>query len=195
MTSRWGWFRPTSRCKMRELKQIKISSISLVQKVRNRLPLFFHGQDQIEFKNLVINSRDGTLTILVFDPSASFLKDSLVKPGLFRDMAHEYMRSGAKLEKAHSGKAIGKQKAAVVESFFVQRGDPRFEGLVDYENKPVDATGAWAIVVKLIDPKVNMLYRGAAAWSGASIFGEAIFDKKKANVPELLPGKFAVLAS
>jgi hypothetical protein len=166
---------------MRKLKSIKINAISLVPKGKNNLPVFFPASNMIELKNLVLNSADGLLTVIVYDLGANLLDDCTVSPDVLGNMADEYLRSGAKLQKFHSGRAIRKQQAAVVESFIVEQGDPRFGNIRDYENKIIDVTGAWVLVIKLFDKNLQALYRGMDAWNGVCIFGEAVIEE----VPEI----------
>ena len=163
---------------MRELKSIKVSSISLVPKAKNNLPVYFPVSDMIELETLAVNSADGMLTVFVFDLGSTFLPDCLVAPDLLRNMAHAFLRSGAKLEKHKSRRSLRKRDAAVVESFIVQPGDSRYRDIRDHENKVVDVTGAWAIVIELFDKGLRLLYRGDRAWNGVSIFADAVFDKK-----------------
>lgn len=165
---------------MRELKLVKIKFISLVPRIKNRLPKRFKGQGIVEIKNLVINRGDGLLTVLIFDPKDGYTDDCIVAPDLLRDMAYEYMRGGANIDTRHNGHAISKKRAAVVESYFVREDDPRYRDLTDYEGHPVDATGAWAVVVKIQDKDLLALYRDPNSWNGVSIFGEAVYAKKSA---------------
>jgi hypothetical protein len=158
---------------MRELKSIKIRSISLMPHAKNNLPVFFPASNMIELKNVVLNSADGLLTVIVYDLEVGIIKDCSVAPDVAYNMAHDYLRSGAKLERFHSGRAIRKSQAAVVESYVVQQGDPRFRNIRDYENQLIDVTGAWVVVIKLFDKNLKALYRGMQAWNGVSIFGEA----------------------
>ena len=48
----------------------------------------------------------------------------------------------------------------------------------DHENKLVDVTGAWAVVIKLFNRGLRLLYQGDRAWCGVSIFADLVFDKK-----------------
>jgi hypothetical protein len=163
---------------MRELKSVKVISLSLVPEIKNNLPVFFPASDVIEFKNIVLNSADGQLTVIVLGLGERFLEGCHIAPDLLRDMAHEYLRSGAKLERYSTRKPLSSRDAAVVESFIVQPGDARFADLRDYENKPIDVTGAWAVVIKLFSKSLRELYRGMNAWNGVSVFTEAQFDRK-----------------
>jgi hypothetical protein len=163
---------------MRELKSIKINSISLIPQAKNNLPVFFPASNMIELKNIVLNSADGLLNVIVYDIDTDIIKDCSVAPDVLCNMAHEYLRSGAKLDRFHSGRAIRRSQAAVVESYIVQRGDPRFLSIRDYENKSIDVTGAWVVAIKLFAKNLKALYRGMNAWNGVSIFGEAQFGEK-----------------
>lgn len=166
---------------MRQLKSVTIESISFVPKIKNNLPIFFPASNMIELKSLVFNSADGLLTVIVYDLESCIIKNCTVAPDILSNVAHDYLRSGAKLERYHSGRTIRKNQAAVVESFIVQRGDPRFKKIRDYENKLIDVTGAWVMLIKLYDKSLQSLYRGVQAWNGVSIFGKAIFEEKSEN--------------
>jgi hypothetical protein len=165
---------------MRELKLVKIKFISLVPRIKNRLPKRFKGSGIVEIKNLVINHGGGLLTVLIFDPKDGYTDDCMVAPGLLRNMAYEYMRGGANIDTRHNGHAISKKRAAVVESYFIHEDDPRYRDLTDYEGHPVDATGAWAVVIRIQDKDLLALYRDPNSWNGVSIFGEAVYTKKSA---------------
>ena len=158
------------------IESLRIRFMSLVPKCKNRLPVYFSAADAIELKNRVINNGNGYLTVIVFTPRMGFLNGYIASPFLMRHTAHEYLRKGAKLDIRHAGKAIGRERAAVVESFIIQYGDPRFADIMDYEGRIIDATGEWAVVIRLFDGKLRELYRGPEAWGGVSIIGDAVFQ-------------------
>jgi len=80
------------------------------------------------------------------------------------------MKNGARLDLEHDFDDLPADAAYPVESFIIQAGDSRFDGM-EANGKTYNSeelAGGWGTVIKLEDEGLRKAYR-EGAWSGASI--------------------------
>lgn len=164
---------------MRKIKKAKISFISLCPKGMNQMPVIFKEDGTVRFDTLVKgDASEGELTAVVYVPDRPDKEGDYASRQVIKEMAYEYLRDHRKLDLRHDGKALRPEQAYVAQNFIIQKGDPRFEGLKDYEGNVVDPEGGWGMVIKIDDPKLQQLYKDGE-WNGVSMFGSAELEQSK----------------
>jgi hypothetical protein len=166
---------------MQRIKKARIQFITLCPRGRNQMPVLYKADGTVAFDALTKATEDaGELTNIVYAAERPDTDDHLASAEVIKDMAHAFQKDGGQIDIRHDGKAVGADKAYVAESFIVQKGDPRFEDYTDYDGKPVDATGAWATVIRIDDPELRRLYR-EGEWNGVSMQGPGLLTMEKAD--------------
>lgn len=171
---------------MRRILKAEITFISLVPRGANKMPVIYKsadGQDLGSFglETLVQKgSEEGELTAVVYAPESRDSQGDIASAAVIKQMAHSFQKSGGQIDIKHDGHPVDRDQAYVAESFLIAKGDARFADLKDYDNKPVDATGAWAVVIKVDDPDLRRLYR-EGGWDGVSMFGTASVQSEKSD--------------
>lgn len=174
---------------MKRIHKARVKFITLCPRGKNLMPVLYKADGTVAFDALVKASEDaGELTNIVYPAERADTDDHLASAEVIKDMAHAFQKEGGQIDIRHDGKPVGKDKAFVAESFIVQKGDPRFEDYTDYDDNPVDATGAWATVIKIEDPELRRLYRDGE-WNGVSMQGQGLLSVEKADEDET-PGWF-----
>ncbi len=157
----------------RRIKKAKIRFISLCPRGANQLPTLYKEDGSFEIETLVkTDAEQGLITSIVYAPEFRDSQGDIASAQVIKDMAYEFLKNGGKIDIRHDGKDVGRDRASVVESFIVQKDDPRFADVTDYSGSPVDVTGAWATVIKLEDPALRSLYT-EQGWQGVSMAGSA----------------------
>lgn len=173
----------------RRIKKANVKFISLVPKGANMLPVLYKEADQgVEFRALSKLDEDrGELLAVVYAPEIRDSQGDIASAEVIKQMAYDAAKNGVEIDIRHDGKPVGKDRAYIAEKFIVQKGDPRFADFKDYQGRPVDVTGGWAVVVKIEDPALRKLYR-EGAWNGVSLFGsaEVEIEKSQADVDSLV---------
>jgi hypothetical protein len=159
------------------IKRARVSFLSLVPRGANQLPgLYKSEDDNMEFASLVKANEDfdekGQLTALVYAPDREDSQKHFADSSTIRDMAYSFMEEGARLDIKHDRRELEKAQAFVAESFIVQDGDPRFQGMTDYLGKEVTPTGGWGVVLQINDESLRKAYR-EGGWNGVSLFSYA----------------------
>lgn len=158
---------------MRKIKKAKISFISLCPKGMNQMPVLFKEDGTVRFDTLVKgDASEGELTAVVYVPDRPDKEGDFAPRKVIKEMAYEYLRDHRKLDLRHDGKALRPEQAYVAQNFIIQKGDPRFANLKDYNGQAVDPEGGWGMVIKIDDPKLQQLYKDGK-WKGVSMFGTA----------------------
>lgn len=130
----------------------------------------------VEFDTVVGKlSEEGTITSLVYVPDNVDLQGDNANAEVIKQIAYDFLKEGEGIDINHSFKTLSKEDAYVVESFIVQKGDPRFTDFKDVEGNAVDAEGAWAVVVKIESEELRKLYR-EGKWAGVSMGGRANYE-------------------
>ena len=174
---------------MRRIKKAKIAYISLVPKGANGFPVLYKSDcEEAEFRTLLKASDDfderGELTAVVFAPEIRDRQGDIASSGVVKQMAYDFQRDGGQIDIRHDGKAVGTDRAYVAENFLIQKGDPRFQDMKDYEGKDVDVTGGWGMVIKIEDPDLRTQYRDGK-WNGVSMAGPAELEPDDVNKSDL----------
>jgi hypothetical protein len=158
---------------MRRITKAKITFLSLCPKGKNKLPTIFKEDGGIEVGMLTKDmSEEGVILALVYAPEVRDADGDIASAAVIKDMAYSAARDGMALDLRHDGVALKKEQAFVAEQFIVQKGDPRFEGMLSYDGQAVDPTGSWGVVIKVDDPQLRARYR-SGEWGGVSMFGTA----------------------
>lgn len=159
-----------------------IEFLSLVPLGANAQPVLFKeagGAQNLELRLLSKAGADfdekGTITTLAYPANYVDLDGDIASREVVEQMCHSFAKEGMKLDLRHGGQALGRDKVHVVESWIVAKGDSRFEGWQDVKGRMVDATGAWAVTIKVEDTDLRKRYR-AGEWTGVSIGGRAEFE-------------------
>lgn len=170
------------RKKKTKIKRASISFISLCPRGKNCMPVLYKSQMPDENEHLVKAqfltkigedfAEQGELLAVVWAPDVPDTDGDFAEADVVKAMAHDYMRNGGQIDVRHDGAALAKERAFVAESFIVSKGDERFSDFTDYDGEPVDVTGSWAVVLKILDPELRKEYR-EGGWNGVSMFGTA----------------------
>jgi len=161
----------------KKIKHAKISFLSLVPKGANKLPgLYKSEDDSLEWASLLKEPTDfeekGQLTSLVYIPNHEDSQGHSASGNTIEKMAHSFMEEGAKVDIRHDRRELKPAQAYVAESFIVQSGDPRFDGIKDHLGKEIDATGGWGVIMQINDPELRKAYK-KGEWDGISLFSYA----------------------
>lgn len=166
----------------RRIKSAQVKFISLVPRGANKLPVLYKSADATcEFQALTKLGDSGELLAVVYAPEVRDSQGDIASAEVIKAMAYGAAKDGVEIDLRHDGQPIGKDRAFIAEKFIVAKGDARFADWKDYDGKPVDLTGAWAIVVKIDDPKLRELYR-EGKWNGVSLFGPAQVEIEKTDI-------------
>lgn len=169
----------------RRIKKARIKFLSLVPKGANRLPTIFKSDGHFELRMLTKSMNElGELTAIVYAPEFRDSQGDIASADVIKDMLYAAAKEGVAIDMRHDGQALTKDQVFVAEQFLVQKGDPRFDGITDYDGKPVDPTGAWGVVIKIDDPGLRKLYR-EGGWEGVSMGGVAEVEQEKEDTTEL----------
>lgn len=168
--------RPKRRPK-RQLKEGTISLISLVPRGANQVRSLFKDHDAVEACAVAKMGAEGMLTTLVYVPDDTDSQGDFAKAEHIRQWAHDFIPNmdGSGIDVLHDCQPLDAEQAHVCETFIVQKGDPRFEGITDDQGTAIDPTGAWGVIIKIDDPELRKLYE-TGEWVGVSMFGSAIAE-------------------
>ena len=153
-----------------------ITHLSLCPRGANRMPVIWKSGDILELDTIVKASEkfdeDGLLTAVVYAPEVEDAQGEIASAEVIKDMAYGAHRNGLKVDIRHDQKELKKEDAHIVESFLIQKGDPRFTMFKTYEGEVVDVTGGWATVIKIDNAELRKQYR-SGEWNGVSMGGTA----------------------
>lgn len=169
----------------RRIQAAKISHISLVPKGANKMPVIYKADDgTVSFSMLCKAASDfdeqGELAAIVYAPEIRDSQGDIASAAVIKEAMYESAREGVEIDIKHDQTALSKNQAFIAESFIVQKGDERFDGMKDYDGNPVDATGAWGVVIKIDDPALREKYR-SGEWNGVSMGGTAVVTQEKSE--------------
>ena len=169
----------------RRIIDASIQFISLCPKGKNKLPVLYkEDSNSVEFNTISKASDDfddtGELLSLVWIPEYECKDGDVADRDTVKKMCHSFARNGMQLDVRHNEQKLTKEQAYVAQSFVVQKGDPRFKGWKDYQGNEVDATGGWATIMQIDDPKYRQMYR-SGEWNGVSLSGPAKFEQLAAE--------------
>jgi hypothetical protein len=160
----------------RRITSAKVTHVSLVSRGANKMPVLMKSGGRVEFNMLFKSAEEeGLLYCLVYVPEENGAVDTegdVAPRAVVKQMAHGFISNGAHLDVEHDLIVLAAEQASVAETFLVQKGDKRFEGWTDNYGKPVDATDAWAMVIKISDPGLRKAVKDGRI-AGVSLFGLA----------------------
>lgn len=166
---------------MKRIQKARIQWLTLCPRGKNQLPVLYKADGTVEFATVTKASEDlGEITAIVYPVDRADSDEHVASAPVIRDMAHNFQKEGGQIDIRHDGKVVDKDRAYVAESFIVQKGDPRFTDMKDYDGNPVDATDAWATVIKIDDPKLRQLYKDGE-WNGISMQGQGLLTIEKSD--------------
>jgi hypothetical protein len=144
---------------MRRIVKARVKRLTLLSRGANLMPTLYKALsgDQGEFQlvSLTKGNELGELTNVVYVPNRIDGHGDYMTKEAVKDMAHAAARDGVEIDLFHDGKALSKDQAFVAEHFLVNKGDTRFQDWKDVEGDPVDLEGAYATVVKILDPALR----------------------------------------
>lgn len=167
----------------RRIIKAEIEFVSLCPAGKNRLPVIYKADGTFELCGLVkadALAEQGTITALIYAPNHVDMDGDVADAEAIKGFCYAHARKGAKLDLRHDGRSLTTDEAFVAENFLVQKGDPRFADVVDDDGNKVDATGAWAQVIKIDSETLRADYR-SGKWHGVSMFGRAQVEAIKAQ--------------
>lgn len=180
------------------IKAMDVSFVSLVPRGANLLPVVFKdGENTQKLHPLgghpVVLGKDfeeeGLLTCVVYIPGHPDSQGHVIDdPKVIRDAAHAYLQKMGQVDVRHNLVPFERDQVAPVESFIIQKGDPRFADYCDYNGTPVDPTGGWAQVIKIGPEEYRAKYR-SGEWNGVSLYGTALLEplaKEAGDIPDAL---------
>lgn len=166
----------------RRITNARITHISLVKRGANKMPVLYKADGSFEMQAALKKGEnfdeEGLLTALVYVPESVDSQGDIASANVIKDMAHNFLANGGNIDINHNLDTLSKDKVRVAETFLVQKGDTRFDGIKDYDGKPVSPEGAWAVVLKILDPNLRKNYR-EGGWQGVSMFGQAEVEQIK----------------
>lgn len=165
----------------RRILKAQVRFISLCPRGKNQFQTIYKSEDaagaDTETQLLVKEgmSEQGEILAIVWKPNTPDIDGDVADEAVVKDMMYEAARNGFDVDIRHDEKVVGKDKAFVAQTFIVQKDDPRFAGLKDYDGNAVDPTGSWGVVIKIDDPELRKRYRDKE-WNGVSMGGRAKFE-------------------
>lgn len=167
----------------------KVRFISLCPMGKNRIQASYKAEgseteEQFELA-LAVKAQpnfeeEGLLTGIVYAPGVLDDDGNWAEASAIKAIAYDFMINGEGIDIWHDGVALGPDRAALVESFIVQKADPRFEGL------PIDPVGGWGVVIQLNDEELRAKHRGESGWRGLSLGGTIVVE------PNVMPAEKAL---
>lgn len=173
----------------RRLKKVDISFVSLCPRGANQMPVIYKEDGSFEINSLVKAADDfdekGELLTVVYVPEKVDSQGDIASKEVVKECAYTHMRNGADIDIRHDTKALSKDDVFVAESFIIQKGDERFNGIKDLNGEDVDVTGAWGMVLKINNEDLRKQYR-EGNWNGVSMYGKAQTEEVQKEDDETL---------
>lgn len=167
--------------KGRRITGADIKFVSLCPRGMNGLRTLYKsdgdGQGSVTLQPIIKAGDDfmekGQLVAAVWVPNRQDREGDWADAATVEKMAHSFARNGMQVDLRHDERALTKDEVFVAESFVIQKGDPRFANLTDYDGTEVDATGGWGAVFQIESPELRKEYR-EGKWGGVSMAGPAL---------------------
>lgn len=167
--------------------KLDISLISLCPRGMNCIPVVKKSQETpedveegeigLDIQTVVKEAGDfdknGELDALVYVPEFPDAEGCVASAAVIKEAAETFAKNGMDIDIRHDEKPVGKERALVYQSYLIQKGDSRFEGLKDTEGNEVPTEGAWGVTIKLYDEELKKAYK-EEGWNGVSMFGRAM---------------------
>lgn len=150
----------------------------------NQLPVLMKSGDRVQI-DLLTKMEGDLLHALVYVPEENGAIDAegdTAPAAVIKQMAHDFLANGGGIDIEHNLSVLGTDKIKIAETFLVQKGDARFQGWKDYNGRPVNAEGSWAMILKVLDPKLREQVASGEI-NGVSMFGHAEVELLTKNSP------------
>lgn len=177
----------------RRIKDATIQFISLCRRGVSKQPLLLKSDGTVEIATISKASADGSVvTSLIYPASFADGEGDFADPDAVKRIAHGYMRllqkGEAGIDLEHNLKPYSPDQISVAQSYMVKSGDPDFKDWTDYDGKPVDATGGWAMVFEVHDRELRTRV-ASGELNGTSMFGPAVVEAIAKAAPDDNPPK------
>lgn len=152
--------------------------ISLVPRGANQVTALFKGKDVVEMQGVAKLDSEGYLTSVVYLVEQGDSQGDIASKEVVKGYCHGFIANmeGSGIDVMHDCKPVGTDRAQVCEIFIVQKSDTRFHGMKCTDTgDAIDATDAWATVIKIHDPVLKAPY-ASGEWVGVSMFGSAFTE-------------------
>lgn len=175
----------------RRFTKANVNFLSLCKRGKNRLPVIYKAEDTnggiLDLDMLLKADKDfndnGELTAIVYAPEFRDRDGDIASADVIKKAMYDASRKGVGIDIRHNEVALPKDKVFIAENFIVQKNDPRFDGMKDYDGNAVDVTGAWAVVLKVEDAELRKSYR-EDGWNGISMAGTAAVVVEKSDTAD-----------
>lgn len=178
---------PAKKAK-RRIKSAKITHISLCGKGKNNMAVMLKSDGAFGLSMLTKAVGD-ELHAVVWVPEengAVDLEGDAAPAEVVKQFAHDFvanmLKEGGGIDIDHNLEVLSVDQVRLAETFIVQKGDPRFQDWKDNDGNVVDVTGAWAVILKILDPILKSL-AARGELGGVSMFGRAQVEMLKADLP------------
>ena len=151
----------------RELKDLEVSWISLVDKGANNKTILWKGSESDQHLKTIdiakVNDEQQIVLGIVYSPNQVDAHGDFADAETIKQAAYNFMkaRNTANVDKQHN---LEKQDAYIAESWIVEKGDPRFP-------EPGDV-GAWAVAIKIEDADLWQAVKSGEI-TGISLYGKS----------------------
>jgi len=117
-------------------------------------------------------TEQGEIVAAVYVPELPDSQGDIASAEVIKELAYSFSKIGKGIDITHNEKVMPKDAVYVAESFIIQKSDPRFNDITDYDGNSVEVTGGWGVVIKVDDPDLRARYR-SGEWKGISMGGLA----------------------
>lgn len=182
----------------RQILKAKIGFLSLCPAGANTLRTVYksaEGDENVELQVITKEmTEQGELICCVYAPDLEDSQGDQASAEVIKDFAYDFAKTGGSIDIKHNEEALGKDQIFVAESTIIQKGDPRFADIEDYDGDSVDVTGGWGVILKVEDEKLQDLYR-SGEWGGISMGGmmQVRDISAETNIEKILNKIFAPL--
>jgi len=162
--------------KVKRIVKAKIDFISLCPKGANYLSTIYKaegGNQNVELSTICKDMNEqGEIIAAVYVPERVDTQGDIASAAVIKEFAHDFQKNGAGIDIRHNEEVVSKDAVYVAESFIIQKDDPRFADIEDYDGNQAEVTGGWGVVLKVDDEELRESYR-SGEWSGVSMGGAA----------------------
>ena len=136
--------------KAKELKDIEVTYISLVEAGANRKNIIYKSSDKSpvwekEFNILKQNKKEGIVYGIVYSPDEVDTDGEFATAEEIKKAAYNFMKK-KKVDNVDTSHSFKKEDAYVCESWILRKDDPLF---------PKEKEGSWAVGIKIEDEKLK----------------------------------------
>ena len=162
----------------RKLKKAKITFVSLVPRGANKIPVIKKSEDGNNFEITAITKSDdfvtnGEIQAIIYAPGMVDAHNDTADKEFCKDACYGYAREGHQIDIRHDFKPLTKDQAFVAENYLTEPTDSRFKGTTTSDGEVVNLDGAWAQVIKILDPDLRKEIH-EKEWDGVSMGGVLI---------------------